>query len=634
METDLIALASRLGLPPVRLRAALASFADLAESAPRARVCRGTSCELHGAPRLAERVGSVARPAYCLGHCDRSPVALDAVGRVHARCATGPADGSPFDREPAPAPTAVRSLAREPIVTRRIGRGDFSRLADARADGAWRVLEAAVGGRPEAVLEAIERPASAGAAERPSRPARSGALRQSAPGGPRYVVANGDEGDPGSFVDRVLLESDPHGVLEGLALCAFAVGASRGHRLRPLGVPARDRARWSEAIADAERARAGSARDVRGSGFSLRRARRPRARQLRVRRGDGAAERDRGTARRGAAAPAVSDRARARRLPDGRQQRRDARERAVDRRARRGGVRARSARRASRGTKALCLNASFAAARDRRGRVRHVACATVLEEVGGGPGDAAPSTRSSSAARWAASSFRTSGTSRSATARWRSAGSSSATAASSAVPARHRSRGPACTSLDLHGATSRAGSAFRAALGSARALALARADWRANAEPLDRAARRDGADAASAPSGRRMPGPMRGLLALARRARSARERARSTAARSMRATARRSSRPRGGSASRSRRSATRDGLRAGGRLPPLPGRDRGSGAPACGLPHARSPPGMRIAHAIVRARRAAPRRSWRSPFTSRAAARSSRTRTEASSSGG
>ena len=44
--------------------------------------------------------------------------------------------------------------------------------------------------------------------------------------GPRVVIANGDEGDPGSFVDRVLLERDPHGVLEGLALCAYAVGAA------------------------------------------------------------------------------------------------------------------------------------------------------------------------------------------------------------------------------------------------------------------------------------------------------------------------------------------------------------------------------------------------------------------------
>ena len=44
----------------------------------------------------------------------------------------------------------------------------------------------------------------------------------------KYVVCNGDEGDPGAFMDRSVLESDPHAVLEGLMLAAYAVGASKG----------------------------------------------------------------------------------------------------------------------------------------------------------------------------------------------------------------------------------------------------------------------------------------------------------------------------------------------------------------------------------------------------------------------
>lgn len=44
----------------------------------------------------------------------------------------------------------------------------------------------------------------------------------------RIVVCNADEGDPGAFMDRSLLEGDPHSVLEGMAICAWAVGASRG----------------------------------------------------------------------------------------------------------------------------------------------------------------------------------------------------------------------------------------------------------------------------------------------------------------------------------------------------------------------------------------------------------------------
>lgn len=45
----------------------------------------------------------------------------------------------------------------------------------------------------------------------------------------KYVVANGDEGDPGAYMDRTLMESDPHRVLEGMAIAAFAIGAEQGY---------------------------------------------------------------------------------------------------------------------------------------------------------------------------------------------------------------------------------------------------------------------------------------------------------------------------------------------------------------------------------------------------------------------
>ena len=47
--------------------------------------------------------------------------------------------------------------------------------------------------------------------------------------GVRYVICNADEGDPGAFMDRSLLEGDPHSVLEGMAICAYAVGSHRGY---------------------------------------------------------------------------------------------------------------------------------------------------------------------------------------------------------------------------------------------------------------------------------------------------------------------------------------------------------------------------------------------------------------------
>lgn len=49
------------------------------------------------------------------------------------------------------------------------------------------------------------------------------------PPGQKYVICNGDEGDPGAFMDRSVLESDPHRVLEGMAIAAYAVGANQGY---------------------------------------------------------------------------------------------------------------------------------------------------------------------------------------------------------------------------------------------------------------------------------------------------------------------------------------------------------------------------------------------------------------------
>jgi NADH:ubiquinone oxidoreductase subunit F (NADH-binding)/(2Fe-2S) ferredoxin len=49
------------------------------------------------------------------------------------------------------------------------------------------------------------------------------------PSFPKYVICNGDEGDPGAFMDRSLLESDPHAVLEGMIICGYAIDSHRGY---------------------------------------------------------------------------------------------------------------------------------------------------------------------------------------------------------------------------------------------------------------------------------------------------------------------------------------------------------------------------------------------------------------------
>jgi len=54
-------------------------------------------------------------------------------------------------------------------------------------------------------------------------------LTRAQPAAQRYVICNGDEGDPGAFMDRSVLESDPHAVLEGMMIAAYAMGASKGY---------------------------------------------------------------------------------------------------------------------------------------------------------------------------------------------------------------------------------------------------------------------------------------------------------------------------------------------------------------------------------------------------------------------
>jgi NADH:ubiquinone oxidoreductase subunit F (NADH-binding) len=201
-------------------------YADFHAEPAALRVCRGTSCYLAGGAELHGRTGDPAgaRGVYCLGFCDRSPAILWPDGRVALGAAAREAGEGELD----PAPPPVRCLAREPIVTGRIGRGDFSDLGQARADGAYEALRAALRERPERILDALVRSGERGRGGGGFPTGVKWTRCAGAGPGEKFVVANGDEGDPGSFVDRILLERDPHAILEGLALCALAVGARQG----------------------------------------------------------------------------------------------------------------------------------------------------------------------------------------------------------------------------------------------------------------------------------------------------------------------------------------------------------------------------------------------------------------------
>ena len=86
-------------------------------------------------------------------------------------------------------------------------------------------------------------------------------------GGKSYVVCNGDEGDPGAFMDRSVMEGDPHKLLEGMAIAAFAIGADEGYIYVRAEYPLAIK-RLRKAIADAEEKHF-LGKNIMGSDFSF-----------------------------------------------------------------------------------------------------------------------------------------------------------------------------------------------------------------------------------------------------------------------------------------------------------------------------------------------------------------------------
>ncbi|HXZ86863.1 MAG TPA: protein disulfide oxidoreductase, partial [Myxococcota bacterium] len=259
---------------PAQQRARDSFFADRHAERGALRICRGTSCVLAGGPALWRRLGTSepSRSIACAGHCDRSPVLLEPDGRV---CALREVEGR-LAREELAARPEVRVRARVPVVLERVARGEFQELERALEAGVWRAFEQAIRGEPAAVLCALEASGECGRGGGSFPTGAKWRAAARAPGHDKAVVANGDEGDPGSFVDRVLLELDPHAVLEGLALCAFATGARQGIVYVRSEYP-QAAERVEAAIAEAQRAGLlGQA--IRGSDFAL---------DLRVVRGEG-----------------------------------------------------------------------------------------------------------------------------------------------------------------------------------------------------------------------------------------------------------------------------------------------------------------------------------------------------------
>ena len=244
--------------------AALAAWREQLRQAETAaqevRICMGGSCLASGAPKIAEafRKELVAaglaenvavRSAGCMGPCVRGPVlrigdgtfyqgvkpedAAEIVrehligGRVVDRLiAHDEASGQPQGKD-AEIPFFTKQT---PIVLRHCGRIDPERIEEYVARDGYAALAKALGElKPEQVIEEMKGSGLRGRGGAGFPTFLKWEFTRRAPGDRKYVLCNADEGDPGAYMDRSVLEGDPHSVIEGMAIAAYTIGAAQGY---------------------------------------------------------------------------------------------------------------------------------------------------------------------------------------------------------------------------------------------------------------------------------------------------------------------------------------------------------------------------------------------------------------------
>ncbi len=136
----------------------------------------------------------------------------------------------PAEPELEPPPPVASFFGRQThIATEHYGRLDPLDLDDYLAHGGFAGLEKCLGGMaPEEVVDEVEKSGLRGRGGAGFPTARKWRVVSESVADHCYVICNGDEGDPGAFMDRMLMESFPFRIIEGMAIAAYAVGADHG----------------------------------------------------------------------------------------------------------------------------------------------------------------------------------------------------------------------------------------------------------------------------------------------------------------------------------------------------------------------------------------------------------------------
>jgi NADH-quinone oxidoreductase subunit F len=163
--------------------------------------------------------------APCLGLCEHAPAMLvqgNALGE------TGDATYAGLVRGKLKRPHSVLGGALR-LLTANCGRGRVTSLAEYEAGGGYAALRHAFELGPAAVIAEVKAAGLVGRGGAAFPTAVKWESAAQAAGQPKYVICNADEAEPGTFKDRVMMEDDPHRILEGLIITAFACGASKGY---------------------------------------------------------------------------------------------------------------------------------------------------------------------------------------------------------------------------------------------------------------------------------------------------------------------------------------------------------------------------------------------------------------------
>ena len=223
-------------------------------------VCSGTGCRANGSLDLVEEFRSQldekglsdveVRATGCHGFCERGPLVVIFPKGIFYQ-GVAPANVADVIEKTVCNDELVESLlfkdkstkktyqtehevpfyaGQQRIVFRNNGKIDPERIDDyIAADGYKALAHALAEMTPEKVIQAVSDAGLRGRGGGGFPTGRKWAICRGQEGDRKFVICNGDEGDPGAFMDRSIMEGDPHSVLEGMAIGAYAIGATQGY---------------------------------------------------------------------------------------------------------------------------------------------------------------------------------------------------------------------------------------------------------------------------------------------------------------------------------------------------------------------------------------------------------------------